>query len=140
RKFRPSRKGRVDSIRLRYGRDLADGDVAAPVALYATTEAIGTLLQIACGEPKAFQMPLVAVLGIVLVRGAAMKHMVIVDELHLARLEVHIDVEARIARHGADSIERFQRLGRNAGRFGMALRGPDVGRNEAHEQPLAMLG
>ncbi len=80
-------------------------------------------LQQARCQPQPFQMPLDAGRDVVLIGAAAVQHMVVVDELHLARTQIHIDVVARVVGHGRDAVERLDRDGGEPRRIGMALRG-----------------
>ena len=66
--------------------------------------------------------------------------MVVVDELHHPRLQVHIDVKVRIAGHGRDGVDRLALDIGQPGRLGVLLAGLDVLRDELDEQPPVELG
>ena len=92
------------------------------------------------GQPQALEVPLVAVRHVVLVGGAPVEHVVVVDELHLARLQVHVDVEVRVVgqRRGRGNGLPCRRA--EPGGLGVALRGEDVLGDEPHEEPPGVLG
>src|SRR5580692_1744558 len=85
--------------------DAADRAVAAPMRLDLGAQPWRPRLEQPRRQPEPLQVPLVAGSDIVLIGGAAVQDMVVVDELHLARPEVHIDVVARLVRHGGDAVE-----------------------------------
>src|SRR6185312_8022841 len=129
----------ITSIRPADRPDLADRDVVRPMRVLAATEMLGPVLQITRRQPQPLEMTLVADLNVVLIFLAAVQHMIVVDKLHLARRKIHIDVEARIARHLADRRKCLARGGRQSRRLGMLLRRQNVLRDEADEEPFLML-
>ena len=62
----------------------------------------------------------------VLVGGAGVQDRVVVQELDVARHEVHIEPQLRIARQFAEHVERLDILGRQPPRLGEPLRRPDM--------------
>ena len=85
-------------------------------------------------------MTLVAVGHVVLVGGAAVEHVVVVDELHLARLQVHVDVEVRVVGQRGRRGNGLPCRGAEPGGIGVALRGEDVLGDEADEEAPGVLG
>ena len=85
-------------------------------------------------------MPLVAVGDVVLVGRATVEHVVVVDELHLAGLEVHVDVEVGVVGQRGDPGDGLAGGGAQPRRVGVALRGENVLGDEADEEPAGVLG
>ena len=70
-----------------------------------------------------------------------MEHVVVVDELHVAGLQVHQHVVRRGRRPCATTACSASRCSvGEPGRLGVALRRPDVRRDAAHEEPVLPLG
>jgi len=92
------------------------------------------------GQPQALEVALVAVRHVVLVRGAAVQHVVVVDELHLARLQVHIDVEVRVVGQCGGGGNGFPCRRTEPGGVGMTLRGENVLGDEPDEETAGVLG
>ena len=69
-----------------------------------------------------------------------MQDMVIIDELHVSRLEIHdhcVGATVGLRLHPRQSLDR---QGGQAGGVGVALRGEDVGGDEADEQAVSLAG
>ena len=92
------------------------------------------------GQPQALEVTLVAVGDVVLVGGAAVEHVVVVDELHLARLQVHVDVEVRVVGQRGRRGDGLPCRRAEPGRIGVALRGEDVLGDEPDEEASGVLG
>ncbi len=92
------------------------------------------------GQPQTLEVTLVAVRDVVLVGGAAVEHVVVVDQLHLARLQVHVDVEIGVVGQRGRGGNGLPCRRAEPGRVGMALRGEDVLGDEADEEASGVLG
>ena len=73
------------------------------------------------GKPQAQEMPLALDLGPILVRRAGVQDRVVVQELDVARHEIHVEPQFGVARQFAEHVERFGILGREPARVGKPL-------------------
>ena len=76
---------------------------------------------------------------VVRVRVASVEHVVVVHELHVARAQLHRQVERGIGAHGVDAVHRLARRGRGRRRVGVAAGRQDVGPDVPHEEPVGAL-
>jgi hypothetical protein len=73
------------------------------------------------GQPQTLEMTLVAVRDVVLVGGAPVEDVVVVDQLYLARLQVHVDVEIGVIGQRGRGGNGLPRRRTERGRVRMAL-------------------
>ncbi len=90
-------------------------------------------------EPEALEVAHLPVRAVVRVGVPSVEHVVVVHELHVARAELHRQVERGVGAHGVDAVHRLVGGRRRRRGVGVAAGREDVGPDVAREEPVGLL-